>query len=291
MPRTADAALAPAKVNLTLRVTGRRADGRHELDSLVVFAGVGDVLSVRPAGEYVLEVDGPFAAGVPTGPENIVMRAARALRPQGGGYVRLTKNLPHGGGIGGGTSDAAAALRLLGRQWGTAVPGRDALMALGADLPVCMHAPAPAWMTGCGERVARVPDLPDAWLVLAAPRAGASTAEVFAAHAALGVPFEDFAGPPPAALEVADLALWAVSVGNDLAVAAATVVPEIAEVLAALRAAPGVLGAGMSGSGSTCWGLCGTEGAARAAAGAVAAADRWCVAAPMLRPGDSLAAA
>ncbi len=277
--------LAPAKVNLTLRVTGRRADGYHLLDSLVVFAGVGDRLRAAAAADLTLTVTGPFAAGVPTDGRNLVLRAARALRggrPLGAAMV-LDKRLPHGGGIGGGSSDAAAALALLARLWGVAPLGAEAALALGADVPVCRAAPAPAMMTGIGEGVAPAPGLPAGALVLVGPGARVPTPAAFAAREGA---FSAPCGPPPAGLEMAGLARWAAEGGNDLTRAATGLAPAIGEALGLLRAAPGVLHAAMSGSGAVCYGLAADMGGAERAAAHVRAARPgwWVVAAPILAP-------
>ncbi len=281
-------AAAPAKVNLTLRVTGRRADGYHTLESLVVFAGASDILRAAPAAALSLAVTGPFARGVPADGRNLVMRAAQALRGGRslGAALALDKRLPHGGGIGGGSSDAAVALALLADLWGTAPLDAEAALALGADVPVCRHAPAPAMMTGIGEGVAAVPILPDAALVLIGPGTPVPTPAVFGARAGA---FSAPSGPPPAGLDAAGLAAWAAAGGNDLTDAAIRVAPVIGEALSLLRGAPGLLHAAMSGSGSVCYGLAaGMAGAERAAAHVRAARPGWwVVAAPILAPPPS----
>lgn len=291
MPRRAEAgaALAPAKVNLTLRVTGRRADGYHLLDSLVVFAGVGDVVRAAPAAALTLAVGGPAAAGVPADGRNLVLRAAEALRAargvRAGAALALDKRLPHGGGIGGGSSDAAAALGLLARLWDVPPLGEDEALALGADVPVCRAAPAPARMTGIGEGVAPVPALPAAALVLVGPDAAVPTPAAFAARRGA---FSGAAGPPPAGLDAGGLARWAAAGGNDLTEAALAIAPAVGDALAALRRAPGLLHAAMSGSGAVCYGLAPDLPSAERAAAAVRAARPgwWVAAAPMLAPGD-----
>ena len=278
--------LAPAKVNLTLRVTGRRADGYHLLDSLVVFAAVGDRLEVRPADSLSLTVAGPFADGVPEGDGNLVLRAARLLANlrgvQRGAAIALEKHLPHGGGIGGGSSDAACAVRLLARLWAVAPLTAEEALPLGADVPVCLHAPAPARMTGIGEGVVPLPPLPDAALVLVSPGVHVPTPRVFASFAASGIPFSPPMAAPPERMTVADLAAHVRRGGNDLAAPAVGVAPGIAEVLGALADAPGLLGAGMSGSGSVCWGLAPDLAAASRAAAALERPGWWVRAARIL---------
>lgn len=264
----ADAEFAPAKVNLTLHVTGRRPDGLHLLDSLVVFPRIGDRLTARPADALSLAVEGPFAAGLASDEANLVLRAARMLAPGRGAALRLDKRLPVAAGIGGGSSDGAAALRLLSRQWRVALPPPDALLALGADLPVCLAARS-ARMTGVGEAVAPV-DLPAGWLVLCNPGVPLATGAVFAGLAGA-------AGAPMAAVpRLADLAALAgfVAAGrNDLEAPARALAPAIDAALAALAGAPGCLLARMSGSGATCYGLFAGEAAARQAAAGIAAGE------------------
>ncbi|MBP7001562.1 4-(cytidine 5'-diphospho)-2-C-methyl-D-erythritol kinase [Amaricoccus sp.] len=272
------AELAPAKVNLALHVTGRRADGFHELDSLVAFAGMGDLVEAAPAERLGLRVAGPFAAGLDAGPGNLVLRAAAAVRPEGrGAALRLTKRLPVAAGLGGGSADAAAALRLLGRLWGVPMPGAPALVALGADVPVCVEGRA-ARMRGVGEALAPAP-LPAFWLALANPGVAVSTAAVFA-----GLERRDNPGMEavPRFAGAADLAAWLARQRNDLEAPALRLAPAIAAARAALAAQPGCLLARMSGSGATCFGIFAGAGAARAAAAAIARAEPgwWVAAAP-----------
>ena len=183
------AADAPAKVNLTLHVTGRRADGYHLLDSLVVFAGIADRLTFAPSDARSLQVTGPFATGVPTGPDNLIWQVADLIDPDGRAAITLDKRLPHGAGLGGGSADAAAALSALSRLWGRPVPsGRDVL-SLGADVPVCRHG-GPVRMQGIGEVLTAFAGGPDRCaaaalasigLVLVNPGVPVPTRRVFAA--------------------------------------------------------------------------------------------------------------
>ncbi len=177
---------APAKVNLTLAVHGRRDDGHHDLTSLVAFAGVGDEISLLPSPRESLAVAGPFAAGLETGPDNLVLRAARHLRERApglrSGAFRLLKRLPVASGIGGGSADAAAALRLLARLNG--LPLSDprlmaAARATGADVPVCL-ASRSRIMAGVGDELHPPLRLPRLFAVLVNPGVGVSTAQVFA---------------------------------------------------------------------------------------------------------------
>lgn len=281
-------ATARAKVNLYLHVVGRRPDGYHLLDSLVVFADVGDRLEAAPAAALTLAVDGPFADGLGAGPDNLVMRAALALQAAigagaPGAAIRLTKNLPVAAGLGGGSADAAAALRLLLRLWGRDLPAeRLAALALplGADLPVCL-AGGPRFVGGVGEAMVPPPALPPAWLVLANPRLPLATAAVFKARQG------PFSAPGRWLDRPADAGALAVTLkdrGNDLAAPARALAPVIDEVLGALAALPGCLVARVSGSGASCFGLFAEAATARRAADALA--DRrpgwWVAAAPML---------
>ncbi len=284
-------ALAPAKVNLTLHVTGRRADGYHLLDSLVVFADLGDRVHVAPAEGLSLRVTGPRAAGVPAGEDNLMLRAARMLAAatarDPGAALTLEKHLPMAAGIGGGSSDAAAALRLLARLWGRPMPDAGALMALGADLPVCA-AGRPARMRGLGERLDPAPALPPIWLLLVNPGAALATPAVFGAltrreNAPMPEVLPDFP-------DTAALAAWLGDQRNDLEPAAAAICPAVGRVLGALAALPDCLLARMSGSGATCFGLFATDQAAEAAATRLRAAQPgWWVEAAGLWDGEGAA--
>jgi 4-diphosphocytidyl-2-C-methyl-D-erythritol kinase len=269
---------APAKINLTLHVTGRRPDGYHELDSLVVFAGACDLLHAAPSDTLSLTVGGPFAAGLSAGPDNLVLRAARALAGQcgmrAGAALHLEKRLPVASGIGGGSSDAAATLRLLAALWGVAPPpaALHALAAgLGADVPVCL-APAPRRMSGIGEVLLPAPALPDCGMVLVNPGLALETRAVFGARRG------GFSAPAPCPSAWADAAAMATDLAagaNDLEPAALTLCPAIGRVLAALRAQPGCLLARMSGSGATCFALFATARAAQEATARVARPGWW----------------
>lgn len=281
--RSADEGVAPlvrlarCKVNLTLRVVGRRPPGSlfagyHELDSLVVFADFGDRLEVASAADLSLAVDGPFAATLAGMPpqSNLVLRAAEALRTaygiSGGAAIKLHKELPVASGLGGGSADAAAALLALVELWN--LPrDREALialgLALGADLPVCL-AGGPALVGGIGERLRAAPTIPmGLWLVLANPGVPLETAAVFARRSG------DFSLPhawPPAFANLQGLASAIKEAGNDLEAPARTLEPLVGELLEALRQQRGVAAAGMSGSGASCFALFGGEAEARSAA-------------------------
>lgn len=290
---TADPAGAPAgseiaraKVNLFLHALRRRADGYHDLESLAVFPGTGDRLSAAPAEELTLEIDGPFGAGLDAGPGNLVIRAAAALRAltpgQPGAALRLEKNLPLASGVGGGSADAGAALRLLLRLWpgapASAAPG--IATSLGADAPVCLME-RPATMRGAGERLSAPPAFPAFWMTLANPGAPLSTAAVFGALERRERPA---AAPPPQSFATFDeLTAWLAAQRNDLEPPARRLLPVIGEALEALAATEGCRLARMSGSGATCFGLYRTAPEAAAAAARLGSrrSGWWTVAAPV----------
>lgn len=273
---------APAKVNLTLRVLGRRADGYHRLKSLVAFADLGDELSFVPGGESaVLAVDGPFASQCGPLAGNLVLRAAAAFAASTGespyGRFRLTKNIPVAAGLGGGSADAAAALRLLARARGVA-PGDPRVTAvaatLGADVPVCLSSHA-CVMTGIGEILSPPLVLPELHAVLVNPGIAVATQDVFAAYADAAAP----AGPGDRDVIPAErdaLIEFLRIGGNDLTAAAVACTPVIGEVLAVLGALPGAQLARMSGSGATCFALfASAEAAASAASRLSGGGTRW----------------
>ncbi len=281
--------LARAKVNLYLHITGRRADGYHLLDSLIVFAATGDEISLASADKLSLTIDGPFAAGLETGPENLVLRAAHALQEitgtRSGAAIRLTKKLPVASGIGGGSSDAAATLSGLCGLWDVA-PGRAALLQiaarLGADVPVCLDGMA-SFVGGIGEELMPARGLPPAWLLLANPKVATPTPAVFKARQGSFSKAARWSEPPR---DFAEFASRLRSSANDLTEAAISVTPAIREVLVALAALPGCVLARLSGSGATCFGLFADEAAARAAESALRSArpDWWVTAAAIARP-------
>jgi 4-diphosphocytidyl-2-C-methyl-D-erythritol kinase len=281
--------LARAKVNLYLHITGRRADGYHLLDSLIVFADTGDEISLAPADKLSLAIDGPFAAGLAAGPGNLVLRAAHALQEiagwRGGATIRLTKNLPVASGIGGGSADAAATLSGLCGLWNVA-PGRAALHAiaarLGADVPVCLDGAA-SFVGGIGEDLAPARGLPPAWLLLANPKIATPTPAVFKARQGQFSKPARWSEPPR---DFAEFAARLQSSANDLTEAAISVTPAIRDVLVALAALPGCMLARLSGSGATCFGLFADEAGARAAESKLRdqQPDWWMTAAPIARP-------
>jgi 4-diphosphocytidyl-2-C-methyl-D-erythritol kinase len=244
------------------------------LDSLAVFAAAGDVIEAMPADELRLAVTGPEAGALAGEPDNLVLRAARALAEhagiRAGAVLTLRKELPVASGIGGGSADAAAALRALNALWGAGLDG-DALRGiaarLGADVPVCVESRATR-MQGIGEILSAVPQLPRFGLLLANPRVALPTPAVFKARRG------DFSAPPELPERFADaasLAAWLRPLGNDLQEAAVGLCPAVAEVIAAIAAQPGCMLARMSGSGATCFGIFPDEDAAAAAARALPA--------------------
>jgi 4-diphosphocytidyl-2-C-methyl-D-erythritol kinase len=254
---------APAKVNLYLRIVGRRADGYHLLDSLIGFASLADRVTAETAETLSLAIDGPFASALADEPadDNLVLRAARALAEAlgitPGARLRLTKNLPVAAGLGGGSADAAATLRALLALWRADLSEArlQALAAgLGADVPVCL-AGRPATVAGIGEVIRPAPALPFCGLVLVNPGVALPTPDVFRAAAARRTAFSEPLPLRQAPPTVAALAQALAVRGNDLTDAAIALVPEIAAVLARLRATPGCRYAAMSGSGVTCFAL------------------------------------
>lgn len=270
---------APAKVNLSLHVTGRRKDGYHLLDSVVVFTDAGDRLDrVAQAG---LRVSGPEGGGLSAGPDNLVTRAAQVMGAQDIG-LHLHKGLPVASGIGGGSADAAAALRLLARITERPLPPMADILALGADVPVCL-AGTPCRMRGIGEGLTPLPPLPPFWLVLVNPRVHVSTPQVFRALAcANGSPMADTL---PAWSDTASLITWLRAQRNDLEAPARALAPVISQVLRVLDAQHECALARMSGSGATCFGMFATEAAAQAAATRVQSLHpEWWVTATGIRP-------
>jgi 4-diphosphocytidyl-2-C-methyl-D-erythritol kinase len=275
---------APAKVNLFLHVLGTRADGYHELDSLAVFPGAADGLRADPADGLTLEIEGPFGAALSAGPDNLVLRAAvllaEAAGVRAGARLRLQKNLPVASGIGGGSADAAAALRLLARLW--RVPDGFDLERLaariGADVPVCL-ASRPARMRGVGEKLDPAPEIPECGFALVNPGVPVATADVFRA---LRGSFSHAARLPDRWRDAAAMARDLAVLSNDLEASAIALCPVIAEALAALRAAPGCLLARMSGSGATCFGLFPNAKLASHAASTLGSAPWWSWGGPLL---------
>ena len=276
-----------AKVNLYLHITGRRPDGFHELDSLVVFAGIGDRLTFAPADDLSFEVQGAFASAVPSGDDNLVLRAAQGLAERLdhrlGASIRLEKSLPVAAGLGGGSADAAACLHALSMLWGRPLAFGEEMslgLRLGADVPVCLLG-RPAFVGGIGERLERAPPLPAVWLVLANPGVPLPTSEVFQAHKGN---FSPAAAWREVAPDARALARMLSARRNDLEAPARMLAPEIDHVLGSLEGEPDCLLARLSGSGATCFGLFAKRDEATEAAGRLSerAPGWWVAAAPML---------
>ncbi len=274
---------APAKVNLTLRILGRRADGYHELESLVAFAGCGDRLTLCAGPQLELAVSGPTAAQSGAIADNLVLRAAHALAERIPdlklGRFNLTKELPAGAGLGGGSADAAAALRLLAMSNRLALDDRhilDAARTTGADVSVCLD-PQPRMMRGIGDILSAPVALPKLGIVIVHPGVAMPTPPVFAA---LGLRRGERCASPPAATvpdERDALLHWLATERNDLEAPAISIAPIIAEVLRAIAALPGCRLVRMSGSGSACFGLFDDEPAATAAGRLAAERSGWWV--------------
>lgn len=248
---------APAKVNLALHVLGRRDDGYHDLDSIVAFADVGDRLTFTPAADFAITLSGPFAAALPQAGDNIIARAwsvaqsivrtrGRALPPVA---VHLEKNLPVASGIGGGSANAAAALKGFLRIAGLSEVDEEvaaAGLSIGADVPVCLSGAA-CRMQGVGERITPLPGFAPMRAILVNPLVEVSTPAVFR-----GLALEKGQRFGTAIADPRDPAGWR----NDLAPPAIALAPVIGEVLQRLGSIPGVTRTFMSGSGATCVALC-----------------------------------
>lgn len=268
MLRSGLAVAAPAKINLALHVTGQRPDGYHLLDSLVVFADIGDRVTIAPADRLSLEACGPFASHAPCDQSDLAWRAAEAFFDHAGlspaVAIRVEKNIPAGAGLGGGSADAAAVLGGLNRLLGNGASS-DRLTALGvtlgADVPMCLAGTA-LRARGIGEQLESVADWPILPLLLVWPGRPVSTAAAFAGLARKDNPPLP---PQPVSRGLADVVGWLRSCRNDLEAPARALVPEIGAVLDALRGAEGCRLARMSGSGSACFGLFPTIEAAQCA--------------------------
>lgn len=280
---------ARAKVNLTLRILGRRPDGYHELESLVAFADVGDVVTLRVGAPVGVTVSGPFAGAIDG--ENIVERAIRRLAEIAPslrlGAVNIDKRLPVAAGIGGGSADAAAVLRAIRQanpDLASTVDWLAIAASLGADVPVCL-ASAAQFMWGIGRETSRLPGLPSLPALLVNPGVPLSTAPVFRA---LNAPLAPVRAVPPAMPGPFDDANSVIAFvqasGNDLEAPACALCPEVGDVLAALATAPGASVARMSGSGATCFAIFATAADAEAAARHLSARNPgWWVVATALR--------
>ena len=271
---------APAKLNLNLRVTGRRDDGYHLLDSVVVFTGFGDWIEPEPAQEDSVAVTGDFAPSVGAGEDNICFRALAAFRDHGGlagcHSITIDKRIPAGAGLGGGSSDAAVILRYLNRTSPAPLADRrlaEAALSLGADVPACLAGIAQR-MQGIGDMLTPLDPVPHGHLVLAGADAMLPTAEVFKSLRESG----SGDAAPLRSSEISGSVADIVAAGNDLQAAAMSLSPDIALVLDRLRDGNGVIAAQMSGSGSACFGLFDNGDDAAFAADTLARDGIWAVA-------------
>lgn len=287
-----DARLAPAKVNLALHVTGRRPDGYHTIESLAVFTRFGDRIEAHRADEDRFSVSGRFAGLVPADETNLILRARNALRQHVGPEnapavaISLEKNLPVASGIGGGSSDAAAALRALVSSWDLDIDEAQLArigLSLGADLPMCLKA-QPLLAYGAGERISTVSKFPALGLVLVNPGVAVATPDVFGAL----VRRDNEALPPlPKTIDFHSLRSWLEATRNDLEGAAETIAPLIGKARAALLQADAAF-ARMSGSGATCFGLFETGNVAKRAAASIRSRHPdWFVAATRSLPSEA----
>ena len=284
--------LAPAKVNLALHVTHRRDDGYHDLESLVVFADVADELEAVPATADSLAISGPFAKALGVGETNLVSRAVAAFRArwpdavETGLALRLTKNLPVAAGIGGGSADAAAALRLMASLSNRTIALAelaDMAAGLGADVPACLVS-TPLVARGVGEVLAPLPEFPACHIVLVNPMIPLATADVFRRlRTHDNYPLPELPSP---LTRPAQLGIWLAETRNDLQPPAVKLVPVIGDIVEQLAETQGCMLARMSGSGATVFGLFGSEGQAHQAAQVMRAAhpDHWVAAAPLILP-------
>ena len=283
---------APAKINLALHVTRRREDGYHDLESLVVFAHLADDLQASAADGDSLVIDGPFAPALGVSENNLVSRAVAAFRarwPEAvrhGIAIRLTKNLPVAAGIGGGSADAAAALRLMAGLSREAVPVSelyDLAARLGADVPACLLS-RPLLARGVGELLTALPEFPDLHMVLVNPMVPLATADVFRRlRAHDNYPLPEL---PQPLTRPAQLGIWLAETRNDLQPPAVKLVPIIGEVVDRLAQTQGCILSRMSGSGATVFGLFGAAGQAHQAAEVMRKGhpDHWVAAAPLIVP-------
>ncbi|MCK0102178.1 4-(cytidine 5'-diphospho)-2-C-methyl-D-erythritol kinase [Pseudohalocynthiibacter sp. F2068] len=247
---------APAKINLTLHVTGQQSDGYHLIDSLVAFADIGDWVAVDKAPEMHFTVRGPRAMGVPTDDSNLVLRAADLMLSGQSASITLEKHLPAASGIGGGSADAAAMLRAIHKLYKQPLPSAPDILSLGADVPICLESKT-ARMQGIGEVLTPIPALPPVWVVLVNPGVEISTPRSFKALASKENP--SMPEIIPVFKNLGEMTAWLLDQRNDLQPGAIAMEPVIGDVLAALATTKKLVLTRMSGSGATCFGLYATE--------------------------------
>lgn len=268
--------LAPAKINLFLHITGKRSDGYHLLDTLVVFADFGDMLKFEPADRFMFEVSGPFAKDLTEGERdpspmsrNLVVRAAyklaRAMDRPLNMKITLDKELPIAAGLGGGSADAAACLRALCKWWDLPLRSsllNDFMLDIGSDVPVCFKS-MPSQVQGVGDILLPLPNLPALPVVLVNPGVSCPTWEIFKSYVG---PQRNPCQIPNLLIDRQDFLIFLQGKVNDLFPYAKKQVPQIAEILDVLKHQKGISTSGMSGSGATCYGLFKTEADAHKAA-------------------------
>ncbi len=286
-PESTATVSAPAKINLYFNVTGLRADGYHLVDSLIGFTTLGDMLTIDGDAPLDIVCDGPFSRELPPSRQNLVYRAAQNLAEAAGiparGRITITKNLPVASGIGGGSSDAAAAMKALAALWripDEAVNLAEIGLALGADLPVCLLART-TYAGGIGETLEDAPKLPPTGMLLVNPGVGVATAAVFGARQG-GFSTPNRLEHAPA--DIAELAAMLAQRGNDLTDAAIRLCPVVSDVLTVLERTPGCLLAQMSGSGATCFALFEDMAGARRAAGTIDRDGWWIAPTELITP-------
>lgn len=260
---------APAKVNLYLHITGKREDGYHLVDSLVSFTDFGDQVTVSEADELTLTASGHYADGMPMDDSNLVLRMARSLQEEAGitkgAKIHIDKEIPVSAGVGGGSTDAAAAANALVKLWGVDIPLQrlcEIGFKLGVDMPVCLNRKT-VFVDGLGEQMTAAEPIPENGLLLVNPRVTLSTPSVFARRKGGFSPTDDFIGTR--AKDAKHLAKLLADRENDLTDPASALVPVVREVIREIGNLDGCLLSRMSGSGATCWGLFETEAAAAAA--------------------------
>jgi 4-diphosphocytidyl-2-C-methyl-D-erythritol kinase len=240
---------AAAKVNLALHVRGLKSNGYHELHSLVTFANIGDIIEVRPSNELKLTIEGPFADNVPKDTDNIVIKAAKFLLPDGKAHINLIKNLPVEAGLGGGSADAAATLRSLSKLWNIPIPKTPEV--LGADVPICLLKET-AIVQGIGEKITPVSIPSNLHIVLIKPNIGLSTAKVFNnlknKHNEKMCTFKGTDS-------IEEFANYLNKLRNDLLQTSITIVPLLRDIINFLNVQKDNYYTQMSGSGTTCFGL------------------------------------
>jgi len=257
---------APAKLNLYLHITDKRPDGYHLLDSMVVFPDIADTIKLVPSKRLSLTITGPYAHELSASEDNLIMKAARLLNPAYGAALTLIKNLPIASGIGGGSADAAATLRLLNDHWKLNLPDDELMrlaLSLGADVPVCLKSQS-CIMRGIGEVISTAPKLPNCGIILINPNVSVSTAHIF--KSLTSVQNAEASCPPDELKDYLQFINFLSGQRNDMQDAAIAIAPEIQIVLDALAVNSDIDFLRMSGSGATCFGITETPEQAHKAA-------------------------